>query len=346
MIYVLVSSAFIDYEAEKYGKLIKIGYTKDENKDRRLNSYLIHNPTYKLLYIIPKGTEKLERLLHSHFIKYRFPDYGNEWFYWDSEIIDFFEVNKTANDLINLLDQDLLLASKRSRFNGFKKFSLTTIDVCLNFKMSSNSDYTLEQAMIDRDICFQKLDNSKLILKEGVLKFILDYFNIPKEEYTAYRDRPIPESIAEFVKIFHTLPTFYDKMKALCESPFSELERRVILEQVSITFKNFYNQLGPIQLKACGYNITNIRKKLETNVINDQKSDNLEKTIFATFSVGEKYSLSSIKLILGDLYSQVGYISSPKATDLENYFDVKKIKKINKETGKRDHYYEILRKKE
>ena len=156
----------------------------------------------------------------------------------------------------------------------------------------------------------------------------------------------VTNGIHEFVKIFHTLPTFYDKMKALCESPFSELERRVILEQVSITFKNFYNQLGPIQLKACGYNITNIRKKLETNVINDQKSDNLEKTIFATFSVGEKYSLSSIKLILGDLYSQVGYISSPKATDLGNYFDVKKMQVTNKDTGKRDYYYEILRKKE
>lgn len=193
MIYVLVSPAFIDYEAEKYGKLIKIGYTGDNSKDRRLNTYLSHNPTYRLLYTIPDGTEELEKLLHSRFTKLRYLDYGNEWYYWDSEIIDFFEVNKTVEDLVRVLDQDLLLASKRSRFSGFKKFSLPIIDLCLNLKLSRCSDYTLSQAMLDRDSCFQDLDDSKLILEEGVFKFILDYFSISKEDYTAYKERPIPK---------------------------------------------------------------------------------------------------------------------------------------------------------
>ena len=346
MIYVLVSSAFIDYDAEKYGKLIKIGYTGDENKDRRLNNYLIHNPTYKLLYIIPKGTEELERLLHSHFIKYRFPDYGNEWFYWDLEIIDFFETYKTVDDLINVLDQDLVMANKRSRFNGFKKFSLTIIDTCLNLKMSSNLDYTLEKAMIDRDICFQELDNSKLILKEGVFKFILDYFSIPKEEYDTFRDRPIPESVIEFIRLFNSLSTFYDKMRAICESSFSDLERKIILEQVPITFKNLYNQLGPIQLKACGYNITNIRKRIETVQNNEEKQGDIKDLIYKNFNVGEKYSLSYIKTKLGELYREVEYLSSPKAIDLEEYFEIKKVLIPNKISNRRDSAYEILRKKE
>ena len=156
----------------------------------------------------------------------------------------------------------------------------------------------------------------------------------------------VTSGIHEFVSIFYTLPTFYDKMKALCESPFSELERRVILEQIPIIFKTFYNQLGPIQIKACSYNITNIRKKLDAISNNEQKADSIGNLIYSTFLVGEKYLLSAIKTTLGNLYEQIGYMSSPKATDLENYFNLKKSQITNKETGKRDHYYEILSKKD
>lgn len=346
MIYVLVSPAFIDYEAEKYGKLIKIGYTRDENKDRRLSYYLSHNPTYRLLYTIPDGTEELEKLLHSRFTKLRYPDYGNEWYYWDSEIIDFFEVNKTVEDLMNVIDDSSMTGSNKKRFNGFKEYSYKIIDLCLNLKLSMCSDYTLSQAILDRDSCFQDLDDSKLILEEGVFKFILDYFSISKEDYTAYKERPISKSVVDFINIFYTLPTFYDKMKALCESPLSDDERSLVFEQLPFTFKYFYNQLGPVQVKACGYNITNIKKKLDAISNNELMANSVRGLIYSTFLVGEKYLLSEIKTTLGNLYEQVGYMSSPKATDLENHFNLKKLKITNKETGKRDYYYEILSKKD
>jgi hypothetical protein len=49
---------------------------------------------------------------------------------------------------------------------------------------------------------------------------------------------------------------------------------------------------------------------------------------------------------LGDIYKKSNYIASPKASDLEKYFEVKLFKITNKETGKRDYYYEILKKKD
>lgn len=43
----------------------KIGYTKDSNFERRLDTYKLHNPFCKLLYIIPDATEDHEKLIHA-----------------------------------------------------------------------------------------------------------------------------------------------------------------------------------------------------------------------------------------------------------------------------------------
>jgi len=48
----------------------KIGYTKDSNFEKRIESYLLHNPFCKVLYIIPDATEDHEKLIHAKFNKY------------------------------------------------------------------------------------------------------------------------------------------------------------------------------------------------------------------------------------------------------------------------------------
>ena len=53
-----------------------------------------------------------------------------------------------------------------------------------------------------------------------------------------------------------------------------------------------------------------------------------------------------IKDSLKDIYAKSGIDCHPKASDLENYFDLKKIQITNKETGKRDSAYKILKIKE
>ena len=154
----------------------------------------------------------------------------------------------------------------------------------------------------------------------------------------------ISRGVIGFIEKFSTLPTFYDKMRAICETDFTDLERRLVLEQVPLSFKNYYNKLGPVILKACGYNVTNIRNRIEVNQSNEKVRDNLEVLIYKTFLVGNKYTLTKIKETLGILYKDCGFISSPKASDLEKYFELKSIRIPNKETGKRDNGYEILSK--
>ena len=66
-------------------KLLKIGYTKDENKDIRYSQYKMHNPLYQVIYEIPGATEEQEKALHLKFSKYLY--IGREWFrYSDSDI--------------------------------------------------------------------------------------------------------------------------------------------------------------------------------------------------------------------------------------------------------------------
>ena len=340
MIYVILSSAFKDDNS--FEKLIKIGYTDDSKKDRRYYQYKSHNPTIKILYEIPNGTVELEDLIHSYFEKYRYSDFGKEWFMWDEEIIQFFETYKTVEDLLTILDSDFIRRCSKQRFNGFVKFSYEVIDMCLNLKMRLCSDLTIDQALECRKLCYEELDKSGLVVKDGVVKFILNYFDLTMDQYQDFIDyTKLPKNISEFIQEFNSLSTFYDKMKALCESSFNESERMMILEQVPLSYKYMYLKVGPARLKANGYNVTEIRKEIDN--LTKSSSLDLIQEIYKIFKVGNKYLLSEIKQILKTIYISFDYKISPKAIDLERYFEVKKIQILV--DNKKSHGYEILKKK-
>ena len=66
-------------------------------------------------------------------------------------------------------------------------------------------------------------------------------------------------------------------------------------------------------------------------------------TIKSLFVVGEKYTKKDIKSKLILLYNQLGILKSPKATDIESYFEVKSVLISNPSTGKRDKGYLIIK---
>ena len=159
MIYVILCPAFKSSEDE-FEKLLKIGYTNDDKKDRRYYQYISHNPTIKVLYEIPDCNVDIENLLHSYFSKHRYPNFGNEWFYWNEEIIDFFENHKTRDSILGSIEPDIIVGCSKRRFKGFNEYVYKIIDKCLNYKMKIESNYTIDLAMKDRDLCFSKVDLS------------------------------------------------------------------------------------------------------------------------------------------------------------------------------------------
>ena len=160
-------------------------------------------------------------------------------------------------------------------------------------------------------------------------------------------DDIINQEVSEFLREYQKLGTFRSKLKYLCEYGFSDEVIGVVLDQIGEhdNIKSYYISLGPRKLKACGYNRYDIEKELGVVTFSYEL---LESNIYSEFKVGDKLTLSSIKDRLGYLYSSINYDATPKAKDLENYFEVKEYKSTEVVDGekKRVRGYELLSRKE
>jgi hypothetical protein len=78
--------------------------------------------------------------------------------------------------------------------------------------------------------------------------------------------------------------------------------------------------------------------------INNQGlTENVSNLIYSTFSINNNYSNQFIKNTLREIYSNLGYKKSPKATDLNEYFETKFINYI--EDGKKMNGLKLLNRK-
>ena len=116
MIYVIRSAAVVDESIPSFEFILKIGYCRDDREKTRTAIYITENPTIKTLFTIPGGTEQDEKNLHHHFRKYL--KYGNEWFSYNQEILDFFTTHTTKESLEELdlhLSQNKLIKLQKER---------------------------------------------------------------------------------------------------------------------------------------------------------------------------------------------------------------------------------------
>ena len=161
-------------------------------------------------------------------------------------------------------------------------------------------------------------------------------------------DDIVNRDVTRFFCIYDTLTTMHDKLKMLCEYNFiSDIELNIVLGQIadSDEVKSYYLALGPKKLKALTYSKTYIKKEL--GIVTFSK-ELLINTITLNFNPGEKYSLSDLKVKLENLYNSINYDATPKASDIENYFDVKSVVMYEKKedgTRKQIRGYELLKRK-
>ena len=161
-------------------------------------------------------------------------------------------------------------------------------------------------------------------------------------------DDIVNRDVTRFFCIYDTLTTMHDKLKMLCEYNFiSDIELNIVLGQIadSDEVKSYYLALGPKKLKALTYSKTYIKKEL--GIVTFSK-ELLINTITLNFNPGEKYSLLDLKVKLGNLYNSINYDATPKASDIENYFDVKSVVMYEKKedgTRKQIRGYELLKRK-
>lgn len=136
-------------------------------------------------------------------------------------------------------------------------------------------------------------------------------------------DKSIEEEVKDFMSKYDSLTESSDKLRLLCTADLSDAGRCHVLDQVKEYHKKFYIFLGPERCRALGYNY--VRLENECSI---QNFDNLElkDAVYSKFTENTRVPLSEIKLTLKDIYGKIGYAKTPKATDLNEWFETKKVK--------------------
>jgi hypothetical protein len=74
--------------------------------------------------------------------------------------------------------------------------------------------------------------------------------------------------------------------------------------------------LGPERIRSLGYSYAKINAELNLG------TGEIDGVIYSEFKVGDKITRSDIKLRLGEIYNKLEINKTPKATDLENWFNI------------------------
>ena len=134
-------------------------------------------------------------------------------------------------------------------------------------------------------------------------------------------------AIDEVIKEFNSVSYFQDKMRILCEAEdkLSEREFKILLGLVPTRFSSFIITLGTKTVRTCKYREGPCETCYQNEVNNQNKSYKLKEVIQGTFSVGARYTKSEAKEMLRKIYDDLGYKKSPKATDLGEWFNIKRV---------------------
>ncbi len=137
----------------------------------------------------------------------------------------------------------------------------------------------------------------------------------------------VNREVEAFFYKYDQLGTFKERLRLLCEYDMSDEARSIALEQIGEhdNIRSYYLTLKPERLRALSYDKTKIERELGIVVFSKEL---LVRTIFQNFKVGDRISTANAKIKLGQLYNSINYKATPKATDLNEYFDTKETKII------------------
>ena len=351
MIYVLKSAGY--NTSGQHIDLLKIGYSSDWKT--RKTQYLLHNPTIQTLYEIENLEEEWEHKLHYKFKKYRYKDYGNEWFYCRDEILEYFKTHNTPNLIREDEDLKSINRVKRARIKQKDKIlvgRIITLWLTLDAGTDRNKYYknSLKLNEIEKDVIRKTISFERFSI-DYVYEVLKSDYNVPSDIIQLIKEellKTYPEKIQNIINSFnYQYTTFIDKMKYLCnqKSVLSEAEYNVVLEQIPMEYRNYIVVLGPERIKANSYAKSRLEEEYRSIVNQQENYSDLEKEIFCQFKPGDKDTKVNIKNKIGQIYQKVGYTKTPKATDLEQYFEIRTCRISNKLTGKKDAGFEIIKKK-
>ena len=210
--------------------------------------------------------------------------------------------------------------------NDFVSISKKTGEPVYNSLIEIANERAWEVAQVDYQ---DKINVTRSISKEGYMSS--DYYD---EE-----DKIVNNFLTNY---FYSTNIFEDKMRMYCE--FMDKYRinkfilNSIIHKVDPKFKTYYDLYGTLGCKAVRYEESSLKNKISDNL----KFPDLKNSLISHFKIKSKYTLKDIKFILNDIYKDLGITKTPKASELENYFDLKLILVQDSLSGKRSKGYLIL----
>ena len=138
---------------------------------------------------------------------------------------------------------------------------------------------------------------------------------------------------------FYSTGIFREKMKMYCEfmdkhNGNKEVSNMIYFKIKDPKYRKYYNFYGTSGCSAKKYQ----EKNLELGMIDVSKESELSSVVHKKFQVNSRYTLKEIKLVLQDIYRDLGITSKPKATDLEKYYNLSSVL-ITESSGKRTRGY-------
>ena len=240
-------------------------------------------------------------------------------------------------------------SSKEDSFNLAHKYEEAVKIKCyLNDYVAVNRIYSS-----NGDLTFHPLRN-ELVLVNEIRAFRIQQIDY-RDRFTVFstihnkitKGSVVDSNVSKVLEVYQSLTTITDKLRLLCECPLEKEELNIVLNQISDAddVKSFFTIIGKDRIKELGYNTHRLRKELSIISFSPLV---LEEYIYQSFKVGDKIPLSEIKERLGNIYSSVSYKATPKAKDIENYFEVREYMfSVTGSDGsrKRGRGYELLKKK-
>ena len=126
---------------------------------------------------------------------------------------------------------------------------------------------------------------------------------------------------------FYKTGLFHEKMKMYCEFMDKHKGNKEVSDIIYFKIKDpkyrkYYNFYGTSGCKAVSYK----EKKLLLGMIDESKESELSSIIYNRFKAGDRVIPGEVKIILQDIYRDLGITSKAKATDLGKYFKLTRTK--------------------
>ena len=338
MIYVIRSSAVVDESIPSFEFILKIGYCRDDREKVRTTTYLTENPTIKTLFTIPGGTEQDEKNLHHHFRKYLV--YGNEWFSYNQEILDFFTTHTTKESLgeldlhLSKKKQDKLQKERNAKFLENKQKYINPI-------LHSLGEVDILEYVKKQEELVEILNNLFLTSSDIDIYFKTNYPDINFDI-----SKTISKKARNILQEFENQLYFNNKMKYLYSLHMDDdLAKQVLNNIYDTSYAKYYWTISASRAGTLKYQKGNLEKEYQS-IINPKDTsyteNEVKQKILSTFQVDSRYLKSDIKEMLRKIYTELGYEKTPKAGDLDVYFEIKECK-ITNSLGKQDHGFKIIK---